>query len=52
MAVRSLRRYFKRMGFVRIAKSPYHALAVNARTPSLADLIKPARRLGAHDAFP
>jgi hypothetical protein len=43
-AVGKLRRYFRRMGFERIARSPYFALPMARLTPSAEDLLKPQRR--------
>ncbi len=38
-----LRRYLKRMGFRRIGRSPYYGLSMTHVTPSVEDLLKPAR---------
>jgi hypothetical protein len=40
-AARKLRRYFKRMGFERIGKTPYYGLSLTRVTPTLTDLLKP-----------
>jgi hypothetical protein len=37
-----LRRYFRQMGFERIGRSPYYGLSMTKRTPTLADLLRPA----------
>src|SRR5262249_47606403 len=39
-----LRRYVRRMGFVRLAKSPYYALPLNQVTPSAEELLKGVTR--------
>jgi hypothetical protein len=41
LAARRLRRYFKRMGFERIGRTPYYGLSMTRLTPTLADLLKP-----------
>jgi len=42
-ARRKLRRYFRRMGFRRIKGTRYHGLSMTQVTPTLSDLIRPAR---------
>jgi hypothetical protein len=42
-AVKKLRRYFRRVGFERIGRSPYYSLTMARVTPNLADLLKPVR---------
>jgi hypothetical protein len=41
LAARKLRRYFRRMGFERIGRTPYYGLSMSRVTPTLADLLKP-----------
>src|SRR5262249_29165994 len=45
-AVRKLRRYFKRMGFQRIGRSPYYGLSMGRQTPTVADLLRPSTQAG------
>jgi hypothetical protein len=40
-AARKLRRYYRRMGFERIRRTPYYGLSMTRVTPTLADLLKP-----------
>jgi hypothetical protein len=42
-AALKLRRYFRQMGFERIGRSPYYGLSMAHKTPTLADLLRPAR---------
>jgi GNAT superfamily N-acetyltransferase len=42
-AVRKLRRYFRRMGFQRIGRTPFYGLSMARRTPTSAELLKPMR---------
>jgi hypothetical protein len=42
-AVRKLRRYFRRMGFERIGRTPYCGLSMARLTPSLTELLGPPR---------
>jgi hypothetical protein len=41
LAAWRLRRYFRRMGFERIGRTPYYGLSMTRVTPTLADLLKP-----------
>jgi hypothetical protein len=41
-AVVKLRRYYRRMGFERIGRSPYYGLSMARKTPTLADLLRPS----------
>ena len=36
-----LRRYFRRMGFVRLGRTPYYALPMLTSTPAAEELLKP-----------
>jgi hypothetical protein len=38
-----LRRYFKRMGFERIAGTRFHGLSLARMTPTLSDLLRPSK---------
>ena len=38
-AVVKLRRYFRRMGFRRLGRSPYYALSMSQVTPTAAELL-------------
>lgn len=42
-----LRRYFRRMGFERIGRSPYYAMPLNQVTPSARELLRGVPRRGA-----
>jgi hypothetical protein len=42
-ATRKLRRYFGRLGFRRLGKTPYFALSMARLSPTLADLLRPTR---------
>ena len=42
-AVRKLRRYFRRMGFERVGRTPFYALPLALETPTLADPLRPTR---------
>jgi hypothetical protein len=41
-AVRTLRRYFRQMGFERIGRTCYYGLSMARMTPTLADLLRPS----------
>src|SRR5262249_9796235 len=43
-ARKKLRRYFKRMGFERVAGTKFDALPLARVTPTLADLLRPGKR--------
>jgi hypothetical protein len=45
-AARKLRRYYRRMGFERLGKTPYYALPTAMRTPTASDLLRPAPGTG------
>jgi hypothetical protein len=38
-----LRRYYRQMGFERIGRSRYYGLSMARKTPTLAELLRPAR---------
>ena len=40
-AVRSLRRYFRQMGFVRIGRTRFYGLSMERAAPTLGDLLRP-----------
>jgi hypothetical protein len=42
-AVRKLRRYYRRMGFERIGRTPYYGLSMARVVPDLEDLLKPTQ---------
>jgi hypothetical protein len=42
--VRKLRRYFRRMGFERIGRTPYYALSMARKVPTLAELLRPTTK--------
>jgi hypothetical protein len=39
-AARKLRRYYRQMGFERIGRTPYYALSMTLRVPTLAELLR------------
>jgi hypothetical protein len=39
-AARKLRRYYRQMGFERIGRTPYYALSMTLRAPTLAELLR------------
>jgi hypothetical protein len=39
-----LRRYFRQMGFVRVGRTPYYALSMARKAPTLRDLLGPSRQ--------
>jgi hypothetical protein len=42
-AVVKLRRHYRQMGFERIGRSRYYGLSMARKTPTLAELLRPAR---------
>jgi hypothetical protein len=42
-AARKLRRHFRRMGFERLARTPYFALSMAREAPTLSDLLRPTK---------
>jgi hypothetical protein len=42
-AIVKLRRYYRQMGFERIGRSRYYGLSMARKTPTLAELLRPAR---------
>jgi hypothetical protein len=43
-AVLRLRRYFRRLGFTRLDRTPYYVLSLARRAPTLAELLRPEER--------
>jgi hypothetical protein len=43
-AVLRLRRYFRRLGFTRLERTPYYVLSMARRVPTLAELLRPQER--------